>query len=604
MTQPTSSKPGSGTGDSDSRQSASTGGDHVNIASHLTRMAQALPENAALILSNGREKRTPENPRGRRYRRITFAELDAESDRYAHGLTAAGLGRGVKVALLLRPGAEFFALVFALFKAGAVQVMIDPGMGLRNMLRCLEEIEPQGLIGIPAAIALKKLTFSLPSVRTTVTAGRRWFWGGPRLSDLRSANTERFPIADTRRDENAAVLFTSGSTGLAKGVVYQHGMFDAQVAALRSQYGIAPDEVDLATFPPFALFDPAMGMTAVIPEMDFRKPGSVFPPNILDLIQDHNVTHMFGSPALLDRVSRYGESLNIRLPSLRRVISAGAPVPPPVLKRVSTMLSPGVEIHTPYGATESLPVATISSSEILNDTRHATANGHGTCVGRPVGDIRVRIIGITDAPIETWSEDLALPIGQPGEIVVQGPVVTKEYAARPEATQLAKIADPDPAVSGYGWWHRMGDIGCFDQQGRLWFYGRKTHRVQGLLNGKPHTWFTDPCEGILNAKLGVPVRTALVGIPDPASAAKGLDHKLPVMLVEKIAQRGTRSVFSSELKSTFAKLAAEHEALRGVTRIVEYPGEFPVDIRHNSKIFREKLAVWAEGQPIFGRSGS
>ncbi|PTX99741.1 peptide synthase [Verrucomicrobia bacterium LW23] len=604
--------------------------DHVNIASHLSRMARLLPDKAALIVCTGRDRRTAAEPMGRcRYKRITFAQLDAASDRYAHGFAAAGLGRGVKVAVLLKPGEDFFAVVFALFKVGAVQVMIDPGMGLRNMLRCLEEIQPHGLIGIPAAIALKKLTFSLRSVRTIITAGRRWFWGGPRLRDMHdAAPAAPFTPADTRRDEDAAILFTSGSTGLAKGVVYQHGMFDAQVAALRDQYGIAPDEVDLATFPPFALFDPAMGMTAVIPHMDFRKPGSVFPPNIIEPILEHGVTHMFGSPALLNRVGQFGAKAGVKLPSLRRVISAGAPVPPPVLSHVRQMLAPDVHVHTPYGATESLPVATISSAEILGETAALTALGHGTCVGRPVGNITVRTIRITDTPIETWSDDLLVPPGTPGEIVVRGPVVTHEYAARPEATRLAKIActpdpthaSPAPATAPEGpsatgvqrpalVWHRMGDIGCFDGQGRLWFYGRKAHRVNGLRDGVPHTWFTDPCEGIFNALLPG-LRTALVGLRYSVTTPATASLRIPVMVVEgnsliRGVSTARERVLAARrwpaLRKKLREVLDQHEPTRGIKRVALYSGSFPVDIRHNSKIFREKLADWMEGQPASNR---
>ena len=188
-----------------------------------------------------------------------------------------------------------------------------------------------------------------------VTVGPRWFWGGHRLRDLVDAGTDDWSMAPTEPDELAAILFTSGSTGVPKGAVYTHGMFDAQVRMLKQMYGFGTDEIDLPTFPLFALFDPALGMTAVIPDMDARKPGSADPAKLIDAITAHGCTNMFGSPALLRNLGRYGREEGVQLPSLRRVLSAGAPARSDVLRDVSTMLTDGAQIFTPYGATESLP---------------------------------------------------------------------------------------------------------------------------------------------------------------------------------------------------------------------------------------------------------
>ena len=530
---------------------------NVNIASHLHSMAERFPRKDAIILCASGAK-------------LTFEELDQESDRYAHGFTGVGITRGMRVALLVPPGREFFTLAFALFKMGAVLVLIDPGMGLKNMLRCLGEINPEAFIGIPSALALKTLTRTLPTAKIKVTVGPRIFWGGHQLKKLRSKNNARYEMAVTRANDPAAILFTTGSTGLAKGALYRHGMFDAQVRTLQKQYGIGTDEIDLPTFPLFALFDPALGMTAVIPDMDPRKPGFVRPEKIIGPIIKYGVTHMFGSPALLDRVGRYGQAKGVKLPTLRRVISAGAPVPPPVLERFASMLNRGVEIHTPYGATEALPVATIGSAEIINDTSLETERGAGTCVGRPAGEIDIRIIGISDDAIEAWSPELLVTAGTVGEIVVRGPVVTREYFGREAATKLAKIPGEGDQV-----WHRMGDVGRFDETGRLWFFGRKAHRVVT----EAGTLFSDPCEGIMNTHPKV-FRSALVGVGKPG-------QQRPVMCIElKAGQR------RGELENELRVLAASNSITSSIDTFLVHP-KFPVDIRHNAKIFREKLAVWA-----------
>ncbi|MBI3557856.1 MAG: AMP-binding protein [Deltaproteobacteria bacterium] len=520
-------------------------------------MAERFPQKDAIILcASGRK--------------LTFQELDQESDRYAHGFDAIGIRRDTSVALLVPPGSEFFTLAFALFKVGAVMVLIDPGMGLKNMLRCLGEIKPQAFIGVPAALALKTLTRTLPTAKIKVTVGPRIFWGGHRLKKLRSRNSERYEMAAARANDPAAVLFTTGSTGLAKGALYRHGMFDAQVRTLQKQYGIGSDEIDLPTFPLFALFDPALGMTAIIPDMDPRKPALVRPENIIGPVQKYKVTHMFGSPALLARVAKYGEAKGVKLPSLRRVISAGAPVPSPVLASFASMLSPGVEIHTPYGATEALPVATIGSTEIIEHTGAETQKGAGTCVGRPAGEIDIRIIGISDDAIETWSPELVVAPGAVGEIVVRGPVVTREYFAREEATKMAKIAGEGGQV-----WHRMGDVGRFDESGRLWFFGRKAHRVVT----ETGTLFSDPCEGIMNTHPKV-FRSALVGV--------GLPGKQRAVMCIELRPGGRREQLDGELR----QLARSNPVTSQIDTFLVHP-KFPVDIRHNAKIFREKLAIWA-----------
>ncbi len=544
----------------------------TNIAAYLPEMARRQPDTPAIHCPVGQDSQGKT-----RYVSWTFRELEQQSNRAALGLEAVGVGRGVRTVLMVKPGPEFFALTFALFKVGAVPVLVDPGMGVKNLKVCLAEAQPHAFIGIPTAhLARVLLGWAKDSLKTLVTVGRRFGWGGTTLEKL----TAPFPLGSAYQmaqpdcEEMAAILFTSGSTGVPKGAVYSHGNFLAQVEALQQVYAIQPGEVDLPTFPLFALFAPALGMSSVIPDMDFTRPASVDPVKIISAVEQFKVTNMFGSPALINRVGLYGAEHATRLPSLRRVISAGAPVPARVMARFASMLTPETQIFTPYGATESLPVCSIGSHEILAKTRALTDAGKGVCIGRPVPGIQVEVIDISDEPIHTWSDTLKVSPGEIGEIVVKGPQVTASYFNREESTRLSKIADSRQG----GFFHRMGDLGYCDDAGRLWFCGRKSHRVttaEGDL-------FTIPCEAIFNTHPEV-FRAALVGLGEPG-------QQRPVLCVELEAE--TPQSAQATIHRQLLEIGQGFAITRGIDQILFHPA-FPVDIRHNAKIFREKLAVWA-----------
>ncbi len=546
----------------------------MNIASFVIERAKETPDSPAVSYPQRRGRDGTA-----RYTHYSYRQLDLESDRIARGLDALGIGRGVRTALLVRPSLEFFALTLAIFRLGAVPIVVDPGIGARSLKTCLDQAEPEAFIGVPAAHAARVvLGWGRRTIRRNLTVGRRWFWGGTTLAKIRRAPlaAESQPVADTRPDEVAAILFTSGSTGLPKGVVYRHENFAAQVEAIRGLSVIDPGEVDLPTFPLFALFDPAFGMRAVIPEMDPTRPADVDPRRIAEAVDEFAVTNMFASPALLDTVGRYGEKHGLRLPTLKRVISAGAPVPAEVMRRFLDMLPEGAEILTPYGATECLPVACISSRQVLGGTDAATDAGAGVCVGAPVPSIDLRIIRIDDAPIEKWDDERVLGPREIGEIAVRGPQATRAYYNRPDETALAKIADADGSL-----WHRMGDVGYLDDEGLLWFCGRKVHRVQtpdGVL-------YTIPCEAVFNTHPAVR-RTALVGV------SRGT-YSLPVLCVEK--RDGAETPSDAALIAELLELGAAHEHTRNIRQLLFHP-KFPVDARHNAKIGREKLAHWASKQ--------
>ncbi|MEJ2642176.1 MAG: fatty acid CoA ligase family protein [Desulfosarcinaceae bacterium] len=539
----------------------------VNVSDHLKAMAARSPHQRAVIAPVGRD------PIGRvAYAHLTFRQLEAESDRLAHGLVKAGVTRGTRTIVMVRPCIDFFALTFAFFKVGAVPVMVDPGMGLKRMLGCLAESRAEALVGIPPAHVLRLLAPRyFKTVNTWITVGKRWFWGGPTLADLRRVDDRPFPVPDTQGDETAAILFTTGSTGPAKGVVYTHKVFDAQVRAIGAHFDFQPDDIDLPTFPLFSLFDPALGMAAVVPDMDPTKPAEVDPEKIIEAVENQGITNMFASPALLNTVGRYGKNKGTKLPSIRRVISAGAPVTPAIIETFLEMLDPEARLETGYGATEAMPVMMMESSEILGETRALTDKGYGVCIGRPVPGITVKIIRISDDPIPQWSPELQQEEGEIGEIIVRGDQVTPGYFERPREDALHKIKQ-GPAV-----WHRMGDVGWQDTKGRFWFCGRKSHRV--VQGEKTH--FTIPCEALFNTHPEV-FRSALVGVGPEG-------HQQPVICIEVEVGRETDLV---NLNTELLALAQKNPLTQEIKCVLFHPG-FPVDIRHNAKIFREKLAIWA-----------
>lgn len=543
----------------------------VNVGARLSATARLDPAGLAVVMPLRRDRHGK-----RRYRQLSFRQLDDDSNRLADGLHHIGMRPGMRIVLLVRPSIDFISLVFAMFKAGVVTVLIDPGMGRRNLIRCLADVEPAGFVAIPPAQAVRTiLRRRFPLARHNVTVGRRWFWGGATIAQLRARPMNDFESVPTKADDPAAIIFTTGSTGPPKGVLYRHGNFNQQVDEIRDRYDIQPGEIDLPGFPLFALFNCAMGVATVIPDMDFTRPAKVDPLNIIEAVCDWQVTQAFGSPALWNVVGKYCEQQGIRLPTLRRVLSAGAPVPPHVLRRMKNAIHPEGEIHTPYGATEALPVASISAREVLGETAALSETGAGTCVGHKFPGIRWRVIRIRDEPLATGDEIEELPPGEIGELIVCGNVVTREYVTRQEANALHKIRD------GEAVWHRMGDVGYLDAQDRFWFCGRKAHRVQ-TANG---TMFTIPCEAIFNCHEQV-FRSALVGVGPPGK-------QRPVMIVEPqsgaiVANKTERQRFLNEL----AELAKSNVLTRSIRDILIHPS-FPVDIRHNAKIFREQLAQWA-----------
>ena len=551
----------------------------ANIAHHLSLMATRQPTQAAVKIARG-QKISGEID----YLTLSFSTLEYEVEAWADKLRAAGVSRGDRVLVMVRQGLPLIAAAFGLFKIGAIPIIIDPGMGRKNFLACVARSQPRVLLGIPLAQITSYIfrnTFAAVKIRI-------WASSSPtaQLASAPPSNAPITPAADCAATDLAAILFTSGSTGAPKGVCYEHGMFAAQVRLVRTTYGITPGEIDLPLLPIFALFNPALGMTTIVPDIDPRQPANIDPAKIVRAIQQEGVTNSFGSPTLWRIIARYCLKNNLTLPSIKRVLMAGAPVPPELFADLIKILPNGMA-YSPYGATEALPIASISGLHVITTTAKATAAGEGTCVGERVDEVTIKIIAPSTTAIVSAAEICEMPVGQIGEIIVQGPMVTKTYDQLAAATALAKIS-PLKIAQGLpsGPWHRLGDAGYLDAHGQLWFCGRLAERVITPAG----TLYTEQVEPIFNQHPDI-ARCALIGL--------GPNRDQPALVIEPTTQAIVASVaMRQKLLRELQIMGAAHAHTRPITRAYFHPN-FPVDVRHNAKIHRLSLTQWAAHQPSY-----
>lgn len=529
-------------------------GGSSNVARFLALRAAETPDALALMAPIGRS-RSGEIA----YRSLSFAELAQRTAQLAHALEASRMGRGKRVLLMVRPGLDLILSCFSLFRVGAVPVVIDPGMGLRAFLACVRRTQPTGLMAIRSGYLVSRLFGgAFRTVANRILVGRSfetWIEG---FSATPYVDCEPGP------EDLAAILFTSGSTGPPKGVCYGHGQFDAQVRLVRETFEIGPGEVDFPMLPVFALFNPALGMTTVVPEIHPSRPAKMDPEGALQAMEQTAVTNSFGSPVLWDKLARHAAARGRTLPRVRRILSAGAAVPPDLVKRLQSVF-PQARVWSPYGATECLPVTAVEGATLLGEAAAQTRAGAGICVGHPVRGVEIRIVRIDDAEIPDFSAAEVLGTRRIGEVVATGPSVTAAYDGLPEATRRAKIRDAEGRT-----WHRMGDAGYLDEAGRLWFCGRLSERVETAAG----TLFTECVEGVFDGLPGLK-RVALIGI------GRG-PLKEPALVVEWLpgAPFHERAILDR---------ARAHELTAAIKRVFRSRG-FPVDVRHNAKINRLELA--------------
>jgi acyl-CoA synthetase (AMP-forming)/AMP-acid ligase II len=537
----------------------------MNISHRISQVAKTFPDKKSVVFSL-RQKDGKYS-----YPFYTFKEFEDRSNQMSNYFLRLGIKPGTRVLLFVKPCLDFSVITFALFKVGAVPILIDPGMGMKNLLSSVKQVRPEAMISIGKVHWVRRfLRSSFSNIKIKISldqvGGRTHYL----YEELSSESKEFSPFA-AQASDTSAILFTSGGTGIPKGVIYTHGILNAQTDALREMFNLDEKQTDLPGFPLFALFTLAMGMTSVIPDMDPTHPADCDPKTIVRNILDQQTSFVAGSPSIWEKVGKYCLKHNIQLGSVKYVVMFGAPVRVEIHQMYKKILPFG-DTFTPYGATECLPVSLISGSEILSGKAQKTLQGQGTCVGKAVPGISIKIIAPSDIPKSGFGE---MPVGEVGEIIVSGTQVTPAYFEMDEETKKAKIIQEGKL------WHRMGDMGWLDHEGNLWFLGRKVHQV--IVNEKS-IFYPLQVEAIFNQHPAVR-RSALIKLKINERIAPGL------VIERHDGQTECEESFVEEL----IELGKQTEASRQMARFFLYRS-LPVDVRHNIKIDRVKLSSWAQNR--------
>jgi acyl-CoA synthetase (AMP-forming)/AMP-acid ligase II/pimeloyl-ACP methyl ester carboxylesterase len=488
---------------------------------------------------------------------VTFAELYDRVMACAGELLRRGVRPGQRVGLLVPPSVDLVVAVYACWRLGAATVIADRGLGLRGLGAALRSARVHAVVGVGRAVRVARVA--------------RWAPGAMLIdaADVTSSNRgDVAHIPEPDRDSEAAVLFTSGATGPAKGVRYTHRQLEAQRDALMTAYSITSDDRLVAAFAPFALYGPAMGITSALPDVDVTAPATLTAAALEQACAAVGATLVFASPAALTNVVATASGSPMpALARVRTVMSAGAPIPVALLDDMARLV-PAATLHTPYGMTEVLPVADVDLRALK-----AAGEGHGVCVGRAVPGCQVIIAEPGDGGVEP------LGVGRTGEVLVHAPWCSAGYDVLADTQRRAR---PHTDVV----WHRSGDLGHLDEAGRLWIEGRVVHGIAtatGLVTPVPLEWSAQRVPGVR--------RAAAVGV-----------GPFGVQQIVLVVERSSRTRWWRRQSVTLAPVEVTDDVRRAV--VGDHPGvvvaavlavsAMPVDIRHNAKIDRAALAALAE----------
>ncbi|WP_369130866.1 alpha/beta fold hydrolase [Modestobacter roseus] len=515
---------------------------------------------------------------------VSWAALHHRVEALAAGLRAAGVQPGHRVALLVEPSADLTASVYAVWRAGGAIVVVDRGLGVAGMRRALRGASVDAVIGTARGLAAAR-AMGLPGLRIAAgrlpATARRALGVDHDLTELERLGRATGPVPDeSTATDDRAVLFTSGATGPAKGVVYTQAQVVAQIALVREAYGLTADDRFVAAFAPFAILGPALGIASAVPDIDVTAPGTLTAPALADAVAAVDATVVFAAPAALRRVVATAAELTDAqrgaLGRVRLVMSAGAPVPSSLLRALRDVL-PAAEAHTPYGMTEALPVTDVSLAGIEAAEQEAGGLPDGVCVGRPLPGVEVRVspLDATGAAVGP----LGTAPGVTGEVCVRGAHVKDRYDALWITERLS---------SRDAGWHRTGDAGHLDADGRLWIEGRLPHVVTTAAGPVTPVGVEQRVE-----QLPEVAAAAAVGIGPAGTQA------LVVVVVPagRDARRPALQLADDELTEAVRERAAVRVAAVLTAR------RLPVDIRHQSKVDRAEVARQAARLLAGSRTG-
>lgn len=502
---------------------------------------------------------------------LTFAELDARVMHVAAGLAAVGVRRGERIALLVPPGTDLTAALYGIWRAGIIAVVVDAGLGIRGMRVALRSAGPAYVIGSAKGLAAARLMGTgaqMLSVGPVPASARRALGVRWSLEEIEALGADAAPPDAPGAGDPAVIAFTSGATGPAKGVLYLHGQLQAQREQLASLYSITASDRLVAAFGPFALFGAALGIPSAVPDMNLTAPRTLTARAMGDAAAAVDATMVFASPAALANVVATADAVDpagrAALSRVRLLLSTGAPVPAETLHAMRRLL-PAAEAHAPYGMTEVLPVADIDLTG-LDDA----GLGNGVCVGRPVPGVEVEL-----APLDSD--------GVPGDPWTTDPEVTGEVCVRAAhiKARYDRLWVTDRAATPAPGWHRTGDVGHFDVDGRLWIEGRLVHVIVTAQGPVTPVGIERRVEAVPGVR-----RAAVVGV-GPRGAAQ-------VVVVVEHADVHRSGLAPASLRDAVRAAAAGGPGEGPAIAAVLVVRTLPVDIRHNSKIDRVAVGHWAQ----------
>ncbi len=530
----------------------------------------AAPERAAVIVPAREVNGSDSQPQA-----ASFCALWRLVQQYRRGLSARGMLPGDRVLMLVSPGVDFLSFTLAILGNGGIPVFVDPGVGPDNLKRCIDDAGVIGVISESRVLPLRALWFrQFQTVRYHCIVSD--VIPLPGTSGVFKAQFEATDAPEVERSGIEMIAYTSGGTGVPKGVLFTPEMLTSQLALFRSEFGFSPGDVDLPILPIFSLFDISLGMTAVIPPIDPGAPLSCDPSQLGDVIDRFGVTSSFGSPTVWGKLAAWAAREGRSFRSLKRVLLAGAPVADGVLSQVQGVIPEG-KVTVPYGATEALPVSVISAAERFavreQEAHESSLDGqYGVPIGLPVAglSLRVKPLGTASCP-DAWGGDCAP--GEIGELWVAGSTVSVGYLHGAGDTSSKRYEN---GVQ----WHALGDVGYIAPSGMAYFCGRLAHVVHAETLLCPI-----PVERIVNAVEGVQ-RSALVSLGERGAG---------VVVEPRDCAAVTNDERRRELSERVRDALRENSLTGDISAVFIHPS-FPVDGRHNAKIFRDKLSTWAQQQ--------